>query len=256
LDQEARRFWDSRTELVAAGIGSAGKFERYFALFRTRVLPLVHGRGTVEALLEPRSLEERRAFYEQRWNTWRWRLLFRLFFSRFVMGRLGRDPEFFAYVEGDVGNSILVRTRHALTELDPSCNPYVHWILTGTHGRELPCALRPENFDAIRSNLDRLEWHLASVEDFLHRADARTIDRYNLSDLFEYVSPAAYHEMLEEIVRCSRPGARVVYWNMLVPRRRPEPMADRLVPLDDEAARLHLADRAFFYSALRIERVA
>ena len=256
LGDEPRRFWDARPELVAAGIGGAGKFERYFTVFRTRVLPLIHGRATVEALLQPRSLETRRAFYEHRWNTWRWRLLFRLFFSRVVMGRLGRDPEFFKYVEGDVGHSILARTRHALTELDPSRNPYIHWILTGTHGRELPCALRPENFDAIRSNLDRLEWRLASVEEFLRHAGDRTIDRFNLSDLFEYVSPAAYHQMLDDVVRCGRPGARVAYWNMLVPRRRPDVMAGRLEPLDEEAARLHLADRAFFYSALRIERVA
>jgi len=51
----------------------------------------------------------------------------------------------------------------------------------------------------------------------------------------------------------SRPGARLAYWNMLAPRRRPEQMADRLRPLDDLAARLHLADRAFFYSAFRVE---
>jgi S-adenosylmethionine-diacylglycerol 3-amino-3-carboxypropyl transferase len=42
---------------------------------------------------------------------------------------------------------------------------------------------------------------------------------------------------------------------MLAPRKRPDAMADRLEALDDEARRLHAADRAFFYSALRIERV-
>lgn len=255
LDEDPRRFWDANQELVARGIGSAGKFERYFALFRTRVLPLVHRRATVEALLAARSLDERRRFYERRWNTWRWRLLFRVFFSRFVMGRLGRDPEFFKYVEADVGTSILARTRHALTELDPSRNPYVHWILTGTHGAELPCALRPENFDVIRANIDRLEWHRASVEEFLERSAPATFDRYNLSDLFEYVSPQAYRQTLGEIVRCGRRGGRVAYWNMLVPRRRPDDMAGWLEPLDELAARLHAADRAFFYSALRIETI-
>jgi S-adenosylmethionine-diacylglycerol 3-amino-3-carboxypropyl transferase len=255
LDEETRRFWDGNQLLVAKGIGSAGKFERYFALFRGRVLPLVHRRATIAALLAPRSLDERRRFYERRWDTWRWRLLFRVFFSRFVMGRLGRDPEFFKYVEADVGRSILTRTRHALTELDPSRNPYVHWILTGTHGAELPCALRPEHFDSIRANLDRLEWHRTSVEEFLQRTGSGTFDRYNLSDLFEYVSPQAYRQTLDAIVRCGRPGGRVAYWNMLVPRRRPEDMADRLESLDALAARLHVADRAFFYSALRIERI-
>jgi S-adenosylmethionine-diacylglycerol 3-amino-3-carboxypropyl transferase len=255
LDEEPRRFWDERPHLVAAGIGGAGRFERYFTLFRTRVLPLVHRRSAVERLLQPRPLGARRAFYERQWDTWRWRLLFRMFFSRFVMGRLGRDPEFFKYVEADVAGSILERTKHALTELDPSRNPYVHWILTGTHGEALPCALRPEHFDVIRSHVDRIEWRCQSIEEYLAVAGAQTIDRYNLSDLFEYVSPEAHTGMLGQIVRTGRPGARAVYWNMLAPRKRPESMADRLEALDDEAARLHRADRAFFYSALRIERV-
>ena len=56
-------------------------------------------------------------------------------------------------------------------------------------------------------------------------------------------------------MRRGRRGGRVAYWNMLVPRRRPDDMAGRLEPLDELAARLHAADRAFFYSALRIETI-
>lgn len=255
LGQAARTVWDARRDEIPRGIGSLGKFENYFALFRTRVLPLVHRRSTILALLEPRTVEERHRFYDERWDTWRWRLLFRLFFSRTAMGRLGRDPEFFRYVETDVASAILRRTRHALRELDPADNPYVHWILTGTHGEALPLALRPEHFQTIRDRLDRLEWHCESVESFLARCPGRSYDRFNLSDMFEYVSPEGFRRMVEEIVRCSRPGARLAYWNMLAPRRRPEEMRDRLVPLDDLASRLHEQDRAFFYSAFRVEQV-
>ena len=70
-------------------------------------------------------------------DTWRWRILFRLFFSRVVMGRLGRDPSFFRYVEGSVADRILARTRHALTALNPADYPYLQWILTGHH--HVPC---------------------------------------------------------------------------------------------------------------------
>ena len=251
----ARAFWDRRPVEIEHGIGSSGKFEQYLALFRRRVLPLVHGDATISDLLQPTTAHERRRFYDEEWNTWRWRLLFRVFFSRSMMGPLGRDPEFFRYVEGDVPASIMERTKHALTELDPSSNPYVHWILTGTHGEALPCALRPEHFDTIRANLDRLEWHGMSVEEYLSRSDARRFDRFNLSDVFEYVSLEHYQQMLESIVRCSRPGARLAYWNMLVPRRRPEHLAARLRPLDHLADALHLTDRAFFYSAFRVEEV-
>ena len=92
--------------------------------------------------------------------------MFRLFFSRAVMARLGRAPEVFRYVETPVASAVLERTRHALTELDPAANPYVRWILTGSHGDALPCALRPEHFDTIRANLDRLECRHVSLEEF------------------------------------------------------------------------------------------
>lgn len=255
LSASGRAFWDARGEAIEEGIGSAGKFERYFALFRTRVLPLIAGRAKVAELLRPKPVDARRRFYEERWDTWRWRLLFKVFFSRTVMGRLGRDPEFFRYVEGDVASSILARTRHAVTELDPSQNPYMHWILTGTHGDVLPCALRAEHFDVIKARLDRLEWHCASVEDFLSREDGGGFERFNLSDLFEYVSPEHYHRVLELIAGRSRRGARLAYWNMLAPRRRPEHLADRLQSLDALAGALHRTDRAFFYSAFRLEEV-
>jgi S-adenosylmethionine-diacylglycerol 3-amino-3-carboxypropyl transferase len=255
LEATSIRFWDARRSEIEQGIGSLGKFERYFDLFRSYVLPLVHRRHTVLELLQHREPPARRIFYDSVWDTLRWRSIFRLFFSRFVMGRLGRDPEFFRYVEGGVGQAILQRTRHALRDLDPSDNPYVHWILTGTHGSALPLALRPEHFDTIRENLDRLEWRQASIEEFLEDTSEGQIDRFNLSDVFEYVSIDHYHRMLEAILRRSRPGARLAYWNMLAPRRRPHSMVNALRSLDDLASQLHLEDRAFFYSAFRVEEV-
>ncbi len=180
---------------MEAGIGGAGKFERYFALFRQRIMPLVHSRSIIEQLLAGGDLATRERFYREEWDTWRWRLLFRVFFSRFVMGRLGRDPSFFRYVEGSVAERILARTRHALTALNPADNPYLQWILTGRHTTALPFALRPENFEAIRANLDRLEWHCLPLEEFLEQEAVASIDRFNLSDIFEYMSGENYQQI-------------------------------------------------------------
>ena len=248
-------FWDAHTVAVDNGIGGAGKFEQYFRLFRKCVMPLVHPRHRIRTLLHSKSNEERVTFYEQQWNTWRWRLLFRFFFSRMVMGRMGRDPSFFTYVEGNVAERILARTRYALTELDTAANPYLQWILTGRHETALPYALRPEHFETIRANLDRLTWQCRPLEDFLAEAGENAIDRYNLSDIFEYMSPENYHGLLERLVRTGRPGGRLVYWNMLAPRTRPESMKDVLSTLDDVAAGLFQRDHAFFYSALVVEEI-
>src|SRR4029453_6213945 len=91
-------------------------------------------------------------------------------FSRTVMGRFGRDPSFFRYVEGDVAGRILNRTRHALPVLNPAENPNIQRLRTGRHGSALPFALRPESFDLIRQHLDRLEWRCVSAGVVLTRA--------------------------------------------------------------------------------------
>ena len=253
----ARRFWDERPREIARGVGGAGKFERYLAKFRRCVLPLIHGRRTVAQLLEPgRPPADRRDFYHRHWDTWRWRALFRLFFSRTVMGVLGRDPSFFRYVEGPVSARLLARARHALTELDPATNPYLRWILTGEHSPSaLPFALREENHAVIRQNLDRLEWRGESLETFCQESAAagRFIHAFNLSDVFEYGSPESAAALLEKLCLRAASGARFVYWNMLAPRSRPPSLADRLRPLEELAGPLHARDMAFFYSRLIVE---
>jgi len=256
LAPETRAFWDAHSAEVEAGIGSAGKFERYFKLFREKVMPLVHSRAVIERLLAGGDTMSRERFYRETWNNWRWRLLFYIFFSRAMMGRLGRDPSFFRYVEGSVADRILARTRHALTSLNPADNPYLQWILTGRHPTALPFALRLENYEKIRAGLDRLEWYCLPLEEFLEREGAASVDRFNLSDIFEYMSEENYHRLLEHICRAGRHGGRLAYWNMLAPRHRPAVLAERLRPLDDLSQRLFLQDKAFFYSDFVIEELA
>lgn len=255
LPESARTYWDAHPDFIRRGAATVGKFERYFELFRSRVLPWIHSGQTVAQLLAGGTAAERRRFYAERWNTWRWRLLFRLFFSRGVMGRLGRDPAFFRYVDGPVATRILERTQFALTALDPAENPYLHWILTGHHGPVLPHPWRPENFARIRANLERLELRLGSVEEVLAAHPGRDFTRFNLSDIGEYMSEDAFRALLEAICAKAVPGARLAYWNMLAARHRPESMAARLRRLTDQAEAWHARDRAFFYRAFVLEEV-
>ena len=255
LSDNSRRFWDAHSAEIAGGIASAGRLERYFSIFRRRVLPLMHSRRVAEAMLKGGTREEREHFFETVWNSWRWRLAFRIFFSRLIMSRLGRDPSCFEYVNGTIASHLLDRTRHALTALNPADNPYLQWICTGRHPNALPLALRLENFELIRNNLDRLQWHCCSLEQYLERAGPNSMNRFNLSDVFEYLSPRQYSRLLDQLVRAGTPGGRLVYWNMLAPRHRPPCLGARLRPLADLARELHRKDKAFFYSDLVIEEI-
>lgn len=255
LSPHTREFWDVRFNDNAQGIGTLGKFEHYLTIFRRYILPLIHSREDIIAFLKEDNPENRKTLYEKRWNNWRWQLLFRVFFSQFVLGRMGRDPSFFKYVEDNIAEHLLQRTRYAITTLNPAKNPYLHWIVMGQHVNVLPYALRPENFEAIRSNLDRLEWHCIAIEDFLDKLDSSTIDRYNLSDIFELMSWENYHQLLKKLVRVGRSKGRLAYWNLLVSRSRPDSMADCLQPLTNLANHLYQQDKVFFYKNFIVEEI-
>ena len=102
LSAASREFWDMHGDWIERGVIHVGKFERYLRAFGGGMLRIIHSRATIRELREEKDLAERRRFYAEVWDNRRWRLLFRLFFSRRVMGRLGRDPAFFRDVEGSV----------------------------------------------------------------------------------------------------------------------------------------------------------
>jgi S-adenosylmethionine-diacylglycerol 3-amino-3-carboxypropyl transferase len=255
LSPAARDFWRERPGLVANGIIHAGRFEAYFGKFRRCILPLIHSRKTVERLLEPRDLAGRRQFWETTWNNRRWRWLFRLFFSRFVMGRLGRDPEFFRYVEGSVSDRILKRAFYALTELPTHDNPFLDYIVHGNFTRALPRYLRPENYPLIRQYLDRLTIVHGLCDARRGHADAG-FDGFNLSDIFEYLSAESADRLYARLIEQARPGARLAYWNTFVPRAAPAVLAGRVRPLKELARELFARDRAFFYCNFEVDEVA
>lgn len=252
LTSESRAFWDGQPDAIALGVMHAGKFERYLRAFRRFVLPLVHSQRTLHRLLEQRPREARIDFYEREWDTARWRMLFRLFFSRALMGRLGRDPAFFAHVEGSVGDRILARTRHALTELPVHINPYATYIMTGQYSTDaLPLYLRPESWQPIRDRLDRLRLVRGTID-----AVPGPFHAYNLSDVFEYMSPTAHASAYEALIAGAAPGARLAYWNLLAPRGIPDSLRHRVRPHTERAAELHRRDQAWFYGQFHVDEVA
>lgn len=249
-----RNYWDANLKAISYGIAASGKFERYFSLFRRNILPLIHSRKHINQLLKGGTPAEREQFYKKVWNTWRWRLLFKVVFCRFIMHRLGADPSYFHYVEGSVAKHVIERTHHVLTELNPANNPYLQWILTGQHTTALPYALRQENFAAIRANLDRLEWRQCSLDKYLSSIKPHSINGFNLSDIFGSMSETEYHALLSKLLVAAAPGARLVYWNMLTPRRAGIDFSHRVQSLDAVADNLFQLDKAFFYSAFVVEQ--
>jgi S-adenosylmethionine-diacylglycerol 3-amino-3-carboxypropyl transferase len=253
LSPDHRAFWDTRREDIARGPIHAGKFERYFELFRTKVLSLIHPKARVNALLERRDRAGRQRFYDEVWSNRRWRFLFEIFFGRRVMGLLGRDPEFFRYVDGSVGREILRRTEYALTELPTHDNPYLHFILRGHFGDVLPVYLREERFEAIRDGIDRLTLVRGRIEQAALEDTSQGFAGFNLSDIFEYLDESTTVDMLDDLTETAAPQARLAYWNMMVPRHGHKLVPDKLRYLEPLSQELDRRDQAFFYGDFIVE---
>jgi S-adenosylmethionine-diacylglycerol 3-amino-3-carboxypropyl transferase len=254
LSETARRYWDAHEETIRLGLLGQGRFDRYIARFRETVLPWVHDDGVVRGMLACRTLEEQAAYFHERWDTWRWRGLFRIFFSRFVMARAGRSPEHFAQVEGSVSDRFLARSRHALTEIPVSTNFFAQLMLGGRFP-DLEAAhpyLSTAGHARLRAVADRIRFVHAPLEEL---AGSETFSAFNYSNIFEYVSAEHHGRLLEATLARARPGARIAYWNLLVPRSRPASLADRLERREAESAALLARDRAFVYGGFNLEVV-
>lgn len=255
LSEPSRTWWDANETLIREGILDSGRFEQYLAKFRTRILPLIHRKKTILELAQLGNLDKQRAFYNGRWNNWRWQGLFRLFFSRRVMASLGRSPEQFQYVEGPVSEMILRRAKHAMTEIPIQSNPYLQWILTGkfTNIDDAHPYLTTAGIRRLKQLSPTMTFVHSGIVDFLEKCEDNSIDAFNFSNIFEYLSPEQHEYILQLCLRVGTDGARLAYWNLLAPRSRPESLSDRIIPQPTRAKALLHQDRAFFYSHFHLE---
>ena len=258
LPAPAAVFWDAHQPLIEAGVLRAGRYERYLATFR-RLLILIEGRRKVTQLFASRSLEDRRRFYEEQWNTHLWRLCFRVFFSRPVLGSVGLDRSFFTYVDGieDFGAHFLRLTRHALVDLSPQENYFAAQICLGHYldERTMPPYLLAENYPALRSAVDQIEVETMELGAFLAKMPDRSVDAFAYSNVFEWLPPDVFEEVLRQTHRVARPNARVCYRNLLVRRQTPAALAHLFRPEPDIAGRLLAEDPSWVYSHFEVATV-
>ncbi|UCC49899.1 MAG: BtaA family protein [Gemmatimonadota bacterium] len=258
LTSDARAYWDTQRSAIESGLLGAGRYERYLAAFR-RLLHLIEGRSNIKRLLACQSLDEQHRFYEETWDSFLWRLFFRVFFSRTVLGLGGLDPRFFTYVNGmdSFGQHFRRLTRHALVDLPVPDNYFVAQIALGRYldERAMPPYLLAENFETLRQMVDRIEIVTDELGAVLKSLPSNSVDAFNFSNVFEWVPPETFEAMLRETHRVARPGARLCYRNLLV-RREHLPSLDHLfTPHDKLAARLLYHDRSFVYSNFEVASV-
>jgi len=243
LSPEACAYWNAKEEDIKAGVIRSGKFEKYLKTFAKRLLPLIHKKKTVAKLFEQKSAANQLSFYREKWDTWSWRAMFRIFFNKQVMGLFGRDRAFLKHVNVHVSTTILKKAGEHLASVYAHRNPILYYCLNGNFGPYLPFYAKAENYDRIKANLDKLEIEFGYAQDAAVKYGK--FDRFNLSNIFEYMDSEVFEMTSKSMLACANPKARFAYWNLMVGREMSSIMdgLDRVEDHENWAER----DQGFFY---------
>ena len=255
LSLQSRYYFEQNPEIIENGIIHQGKFEHYFQLFATKIMPLVHNQKNLTELFLPKSIQAQKMFYDKTWNNWRFKALFKVFFNKFIMGRLGRDKEFFKYVDVSmISKNIKERADRALRDVPTWNNPYVNYILLNNFDYSLPHFAKEENFNTIKQNIDALEIKTGTINEVAKNSGMK-FDGFNLSDIFEYMDKDLFKKVSLELLSSANKVAKFCYWNMMVDRRISEILPENFEYKKELSQELYLKDRAFFYKNFIIDEV-
>lgn len=252
LSTDARQYWDQHSELLYKGIIHEGKFEKYFKLFSHKILPFIHSTTDIETLLSPKDEIAQRRYYEQEWNTWRWRLFFKVFFSKVVMGKLGRDPEFLKEVNVPVGDYIFKKAARHLKRVQAQQNPFLRYNLTGDFGGLLPHYLQADNFNKIKTTIEHLQIRQGFAEEVC--SEFGSFDGMNLSNIFEYMDKSLFRSTAEKLLANLNDKGRMAYWNLMVPRRISGVFPSEVRYLASLSSQLSQEDNGFFYNHFIVDQ--
>jgi len=252
IPSEARAYWDTKAEVIKEGLLHDGKFEKYFQTFSQKVLPYIHSKEKTTELFKNKSAAAQKEFYDKKWNTWRWRLLFKVFFSKRIMGWLGRDPEFLKQVEINVGNFIFNQAEKQLSSEKAHSNHMLRYNLTSSFDDLLPEYLQKEHYATIKNNIDNVHCFKGYAQEASKKYG--NFDVMNLSNIFEYMDQKIFRESGQAFIDIANPGARIAYWNLMVPRRLSKEF-NQLTFLESLSNDLMQEDKGFYYSQFVVEKL-
>jgi len=257
LSVESKSWWQGQPSLIEKGVIHVGRFERFLNSFHNFILPLIHSRNTVAKFLDITNLDEQKEFYKKNWDTKRWRFLFKIISSQSVLKIFARQKGAFKHTSAPrVGNIYFERFKNNLQTIPIKDNYFMHYCLNGDYRLiSLPPYLEEKGYNFIKNNQIQLDIITIDILNYLKSIPDNYLSKFNLSDVFEFLSEEENNRLWEEIIRTAKHGAIIVYWNNLVTRSYPDYFSKNIFDDKEGAARLSKIDRAFFYGNFHINKV-
>ena len=254
----AREFWDTHIEILRKGFIHFGRFELYFRSFQEKLISKMVPSEDMRAFLNLEDPVKQANFFGKVFQDPRFVEPFKAYTSQQMIAKHGRDESQFRFVEKkDLGEHFLERFEYVATQLPTKNNFYLEYLLTSNYNdlTKGPAYLNPNNFEKLKGLVERLHIETRGLDCPVKDHAEGHFSKANLSDLFEYLSEKETESLLRLLATRMRLGGRIAYWNLLVPRSRPESLKDWLEPRPELSEALWKKDRNPFYRGFVVEQV-
>lgn len=224
LPDDASNFWESKSLLGKARYhyftknayqhGLLGNFIG-FAHWFVRLMG-----GDLKKLSTARNLQEQAALFEEYLAPVFHTRLFQFIARQPVaLYSLGIPPSQFAALKHDAKDGLHLlfkeRMRHLACDFPLDQNCFAHQAFARKYDTTvqaaLPMYLQREYFTALRSNIDRIYPHHASLTGFLQQQPRASMDAYLFLDAQDWMDQQQLTALWEEVTRTAAPGAKVVF---------------------------------------------
>ena len=267
LDCETRRYWEQRTltgrrrlSHFKTNIYRKGLLGRFIGL--GHIVAKAYGHD-MRGLLETRSMEEQRAFFDREVAPLFDRKLVKWFTDRRVsLYGLGIPPAQYEALSGGVPMSQVLCERLARLACDfPLRENYFAWQAFGRSyapgaSGPLPPYLQERNFANVRNRSDRVDMRHVSLTDALNAMPPGSAHRFVLLDAQDWMTDAQLNDLWQAVSRAAAPDARVIFRTAgketILPGRVSDDILGQWRYLGDRSAELGARDRSSIYGGFHI----
>jgi S-adenosylmethionine-diacylglycerol 3-amino-3-carboxypropyl transferase len=250
LSKEALLFWNRQYKILANGFIMNGKYER-FILSVGKFIKFLQGKKRVLGLFAEKSKLEQEVYFENIWNTKRFHYLFKLVFNKRILAKRGLAADYFHFDDGSksFAESFYNRSKRAFRDISIKGNYFLSLYLLGKYSneRDVPAYLKKENFELIKSRVDRIKIITADAQGWLDSMPPESINCFALSNICELMSEKDTHRLFSAVSRTARKNSTIIFRNLMIPREIPEDLRGIIVKDELLSKEIQLHDRSFVY---------
>lgn len=259
LSPRSQAFWDRNLWMAARDLYQFGRMGLFCRILRGYLRVLGLSQDKLNEFFELRDLEAQQEWYEKHvaprlWGPWSRRFVqFRPF-----LYMAGVHPNQFSLVDQrhDMYEYVKERVEYAATRVPVYDNYFLSQAATGRfRGKRVPPYLLPENFETLRNNLDRVEVVNGWLGPYLDTLPAGSVTRFNLLDIFDWMTPQDFERTLQSVLRAAAPGAVLIYRSGSYKLDPPPSIAARVEQKTELARQLLAQDRSATYGSFYVLHV-